>query len=151
MRLYFNTSALNRPLDDLSSGRVRIEAEAVVALLAAVEDGVAEWIGSEYLDFEIGQDTDRERRDRVRSLLGLVRMRVEVSDAVAGRARALERLGLRGLDALHVATAEAGTADLLVTTDDRMLRRAGRATSDLRVRLVTPPDAVALLPRKPAR
>jgi predicted nucleic acid-binding protein len=151
MRLYFNTSALNRPLDDLSSGRVRIEAEAVVALLAAVEDGVAEWIGSEYLDFEIGQDTDRERRDRVRSLLGLVRMRVEVSDAVAGRARALERLGLRGLDALHVAAAEAGTADLLVTTDDRMLRRAGRATSDLRVRLVTPPDAVALLPRKPAR
>jgi predicted nucleic acid-binding protein len=142
---------LNRPLDDLSSGRVRIEAEAVVALLAAVEDGVAEWIGSEYLDFEIGQDTDRERRDRVRSLLGLVRMRVEVSDAVAGRARALERLGLRGLDALHVAAAEAGTADLLVTTDDRMLRRAGRATSDLRVRLVTPPDAVALLPRKPAR
>jgi predicted nucleic acid-binding protein len=151
MRLYFNTSALNRPLDDLSSGRVRIDAEAVVALLAAVEDGVAEWIGSEYLDFEIGQDTDRERRDRVRSLLGLVRMRVEVSDAVAGRARALERLGLRGLDALHVAAAEAGTADLLVTTDDRMLRRAGRATSDLRVRLVTPPDAVALLPRKPAR
>ena len=40
MRVYFNTSALNRPLDDLSSERVRIEAEAVVALLAAVEDGV---------------------------------------------------------------------------------------------------------------
>ena len=29
MRIYFNTSALNRPLDDLSSDRVRIEAEAV--------------------------------------------------------------------------------------------------------------------------
>jgi len=36
MRVYFNTSALNRPLDDLSSERVRLEAEAVVGLLAAV-------------------------------------------------------------------------------------------------------------------
>ena len=53
MRLYFNTSALNRPLDDLSSERVRLEAEAMVALLAAVEDGTAEWVGSEYLEFEV--------------------------------------------------------------------------------------------------
>jgi hypothetical protein len=45
MRVYFNTSALNRPLDDLSSERVRMEAEAVVALLAAVEDGTM--IGSD--------------------------------------------------------------------------------------------------------
>src|SRR3990167_3161760 len=42
MRVYFNTSALNRPLDDLSSERVRLEAEAVVGLLAAVESGRVE-------------------------------------------------------------------------------------------------------------
>ena len=30
MRLYFNTSALNRPLDDLASERVRIEAETKI-------------------------------------------------------------------------------------------------------------------------
>jgi len=41
-----DTSALNRPFDDLSSERVRVEAEALVALLAAVEDKVLEWIGS---------------------------------------------------------------------------------------------------------
>ncbi len=151
MRLYFNTSALNRPLDNLASERVRIEAEAVVALLAAVEDGIADWIGSEYLDFEVGQDPDHERVRRMNSLLGLVRTRVPASDAVIARARALERRGLRGLDAFHVASAEAGAADLLVTTDDRMLRRAGRAAPDLRVRLVTPPEAVSLLPRRPTR
>jgi predicted nucleic acid-binding protein len=151
MRLYFNTSALNRPLDNLASERVRIEAEAVVALLAAVEDGTADWIGSEYLEFEIDQDTDRERKDRVRSLLGLARERVDVSESVAGRARALERLGFRGLDALHVASAEAAAADLLITTDDRMLRRGTRAASQLRVRLVTPPEAVSHLHRRSAR
>ena len=151
MRVYFNTSALNRPLDDLSSERVRMEAESVVALLAAVEDGTIDWIGSEYLDFEVEQDPDDARVRRVRGLLVGAHMRVPASDAVADRARALERLGLRGLDALHVASAEAGGAELLVTTDDRMIRRAARAVRDLRVRLVTPPEALLLLPRRPNR
>jgi predicted nucleic acid-binding protein len=149
MRLYFNTSALNRPLDDLSSERVRLEAEAMAALLAAVEDGAAHWVGSEYLDFEVGQDPDGERVKRVRSLFGLVRIRVPASVAAADRARVLERRGLRGLDALHVASAEAGGADLLVSTDDRM--RSPRAVRDLRVRLVTPQEAVSILSERRGR
>src|SRR6202795_3219075 len=102
MRVYFNTSALNSPFDDLFSERVRLEAEAVVTLLAAVEDGALEWVGSEYLEFEVSQDPDRERVRRLSSLLGLAATRVETSDAVAERARALERFRLRGLDALHI-------------------------------------------------
>ena len=151
MRVYFNTSALNRPLDALSSERVRLEAEAVVAVLAAIEDGVLEWIGSEYLDFEIAQDPDRERVRRVIGLLSLVGRRVEMSDAVVERARALEGLGLRGLDALHIASAEAGEAELLVTTDDRMIRRAARAGSKVRVRLVGPVEALTIAMRRRTR
>ena len=151
MRIYFNTSALNRPFDDLSSTRVRLEAEAVVALLEAVEAGLVEWVGSDYLDFEIGQDPDSERVRRVGSLADLARRRIEVSEAVTDRARNLERAGLRGLDALHVASAEAGEADLLITTDDRMLRRSRRARLALAVRVVTPVEAVELDPRRTQR
>lgn len=117
-------------------------------MLAAVESGRVDWVGSAYLEFEVEQDADGERVRRVRSLLGLVRARVPASDAVAARARVLEGMGFRGLDALHVASAEAGDADMLVTTDDRMIRQAARARLDLRVRLVTPQDAVALVSRR---
>jgi len=151
MRIYFNTSALNRPFDDLASTRVRLEAEAVVALLEAVEDGLVEWVGSDYLDFEISQDPDPERVRRVGSLAELARRRVVVSGAVTERAKSLERTGLRGLDALHVASAEAGEADLLVTTDDRMLRRSRRAGLALAVRIVTPVEAVELVSRRTQR
>jgi hypothetical protein len=151
MRIYFNTSALNRSLDDLSSGRVRLEAEAVVGLLAAVESGRVDWVGSAYLDFEVEQDPDGERVRRVRSLLRLVHTRVPASSAVAVRAGARERAGVRGLDALHIASAEAGGADLLITTDDRMIRRVVRAGLDLQVRLATPPEAVALLAGRGSR
>ena len=123
----------------------------MVALLAIVEDGVVEWIGSEFLDFEIEQDPDGERVKRLRSLLALVGRRVPASPVVARRARAIERVGLRGLDALHVASAEAGGAELLVTTGDRMIRRAARAGLGLHVRLVTPLQAMSLLPRSDAR
>ena len=91
MRVYFNTSALNRPLDDLTSDRVRLEAEAVVGLLAAVESRRLDWIGSEYLDFEVEQDPDR------------------------------------------------------------MIQKAMRARADLQVRLVTPPEALALASRRRSR
>jgi len=99
MRIYFNTSALSRPFDDLSSARTRLEAEAVVALLEGVENESREWIGADYLDFEVTQDPDRERVGRLQSLMALVKRRVQTSHAVASRARELERVGLRGLDA----------------------------------------------------
>jgi len=146
LRIYLNTSALNRPFDDLSSPRVRLEAEAVAAILAAAEAGRVELITSEYLDFEVAQTPDQERARRVRTFLGGARLRVVISARVAERARALERFGFRGLDALHLAAAEAGKAQLLITTDDRMLRRAGRAGADLQLRVVRPAEGLDLIP-----
>jgi len=64
---------------------------------------------------------------------------------LAARARGFERIGLRGLDALHVASAEAGEVDLLVTTDDRLIRRSRRGLADLAVRVVSPIEAAAIL------
>lgn len=147
MRIYFNTSALNRPFDDLSSERVRLEAEAVASLVAAVEVGRAEMASSDFLEFEVAQNPDRERALRVRALAGGARVRVRTSSRVATRARELERFGLRGLDALHIAAAEAAAAEVLVTTDDRMIRGAGRATGRLAVKVMGPHDALALLGR----
>lgn len=147
MRIYLNTSALNRPFDDLSSPRVRLEADAVVAVVAAIDAGRVELVGSEYLDFEITQTPDPERARRVRALLRGIALHVTISPSVAARAREIERFGFRGLDALHLAAAEAGRADLLITTDDRMLRRAARAGTQIQVRVVPPSEALRLLPQ----
>lgn len=144
LRIYFDTSALNRPFDDLSSQRVRLEAEAVAALVAAVENGVVEWVGSDYLDFEVSQIPDPERKTRIRALMTAIDHQVRLSAAIVLRAKGLESLGLRGLDALHIAAAEAGGAGLLVTTDDRMVRRAARF-ADLRVQVVRPTEAAGII------
>ena len=151
VRLYLNTSALNRPFDDLSQDRVRHEADAVTVLLAAIERREIEWITSEYLAYEVAQMPDPERRHRVASLAGLASRTVSISPSVARRARDLERFGLRGLDALHIAAAESASCDCLVTTDDRMLHRAARAGTAVHVPVLTPARALEGLPRERKR
>lgn len=145
MRIYFNTSALNRPLDDQSSERVRLEAEAVTTLLSSVERGAVEWVCSDYLRYEVDQNPDRERAERVRSLLVAARKQVPTDPAIVARALELERHGYRGLDALHIAAAESGGADLLVTTDDRMLRRAARAGAAINLKVLGPVEAARIV------
>jgi predicted nucleic acid-binding protein len=41
-------------------------------------------------------------------------------------------------DALHIACAEAGDTDILLTTDDRLLRKAAKPSHVLKVKLENP-------------
>lgn len=71
-------------------------------------------------------------------LLDLADQNVTVGIAETARGTHLESLGFKWLDALHIACAESGQADILLTTDDRMLRRAKRFHLQLRVRVENP-------------
>jgi predicted nucleic acid-binding protein len=63
---------------------------------------------------------------------------VETSDIVS-KASALHKLGLKSIDALHVACAIAAACDYFVTTDDLLLHRAGRVRE---IKIVDPPTFV---------
>ena len=52
MKLYLDASALNRPFDDQSLPRNRVEAESVVIILDMVEQGKVELISSSALAYE---------------------------------------------------------------------------------------------------
>jgi len=54
------------------------------------------------------------------------------------RGKHLESLGFKPFDALHLACAESGNADLFLTTDDRILRKAASVSSQLRIRVENP-------------
>jgi len=54
------------------------------------------------------------------------------------RAQELEKLGFHTIDALHLACAERGGADVFLTTDDRLLRLAVRVSEHLRIQVANP-------------
>lgn len=136
--IYLDVCCLNRPFDDQTQDRIHLEAEAVLLILTHVESGRWQWIGSEVLDYEIEQTPNAERRLRVKLLTTSVAHTVLVEAAEEARARQLEELGFHALDALHLASAESGGADVLLTTDDRLLRLAVRFSAQLRIRVANP-------------
>ena len=50
MKLYLDVCCLNRPFDDQSQNRVRLEAEAVLSILELAGSGALEIIGSDIID-----------------------------------------------------------------------------------------------------
>ena len=138
MRIYLDVCCLNRPFDDLSIGRNRLEAEAVLEILGRVRDGSWELVGSEVVEAELSVAPLSERVARVRSLAGLRSDRAAAGPREQARAAILVGLGVRPLDALHVACAEAAGCDVLLTTDDSLLAKAKAHSGDIMVRVANP-------------
>ena len=120
MTVYLDNCALSRLTDDQTQERIREEAEAVERVLAGVRRGSIDLISSEALEDEIRRNPSMERRAEAEVFLSLASLRVEVNDAIVDRAGILSRCGYGPYDALHLASAEAASADVLLTTDDAL-------------------------------
>lgn len=132
MRIYLDTCCLQRPLDDQTQPRIRVETEAVFAILASVQHGAVALLTSEVLEFEISRTPDEQRRREATAILTLASERLTLSDASEQLAGSLSQAGLSAIDALHVALAATAGADYFVTADDKLLRRA-KSLPDLNV------------------
>lgn len=112
----------------------------MLAILERVERGDWTLLSSAVLEFELTQNPDAQRRTRTLRFLSLAREQIGCEPRVSARADELRKSrGLRALDALHLASAEALRADVFLTTDDRLVRAAQRITIPvLHVRVANP-------------
>lgn len=58
MRLYLDNCCLQRPPDDQTQPRIRVETEAVFAVLATVQAGEQSLLSSEALEYEVSRIPD---------------------------------------------------------------------------------------------
>src|SRR5690606_26278315 len=144
MRVYFDICAIQRPLDDPSQTRVRLEAEAILTLIELCESGRLDLVVSAAHEIENGQNPYPERHAHAADVLALARHRVPTGDDVARRAAAYAEAGLARLDALHLAAAVAAGAAFFCTTDDHLLRR-GRDLDTNETAVVSPLDLILQL------
>ena len=138
MRVYLDACCLNRLTDDQSQARIRNEAEAVESIFRMVRTGIATWISSTALEIEIDRNPDAGRRHDVATLLTLANEILVPQPGTAERASFHQRLGFEPFDALHLACAEEAQADVFLTTDDALIRRAGRLMNQIRTRVMNP-------------
>ena len=140
MKIYLDVSCLNRPFDDQKQIRIRIETEAIAEILEKCEVGTWEQVSSEMADIELDAMPDKKRLPRVRLLLPDDEHTLELTPEVFTRGIALQSLGLKAADALHVAAAEEIGADVFLTCDDRLLSVAYRRRAEIRVHVANPMD-----------
>ncbi|MBN1426166.1 PIN domain-containing protein [Candidatus Fermentibacteria bacterium] len=134
----FDVCCLNRPFDDQGQPRVRLEAEAVLLIMGRCQAGQWEWIGSEAVTAETLRNPDPVRRERVLELAEHAEEVIRCDGAVLVRAHEIMRLGFSPHDALHIACAEAGNADVFLSTDDSVTASARRTGNLLTVRVRNP-------------
>ena len=138
MTIYFDACCLNRLTDDQNQPRIAAEAEAVEQILRLLRANAIEWLSSAVLEAETRNNPDPDRRDEVQVLLLLATNTVPLDAQIIQRAKELEAVGYGAFDALHLSSAEAGTAEVLLTTDDRFIKRARRGIGSPHVRVLNP-------------
>ncbi len=94
MRLYLDNCCLQRPLDDQTQPRIRVESEAVFAVLATIQAGQHSLLSSEALEFEIFRIPDETRRNEVLEILALASEHLVLNDGVEALAQTFEESGL---------------------------------------------------------
>ena len=136
--VYLDNCCLNRPFDDQSQPRIRLEAEAVTLILELVQRKKLALTISDASITENNRCRDDEKRRQVACLMQLSGRRLKLDAAVITRAEQFSISGFGVFDALHLAFAEKAGVDVILTTDDRMLALARRRGTSLNVRVENP-------------
>lgn len=123
MRIYLDNCALNRPFDDQSHIRIKLESEAKLYIQGKIKSREVELVWSYMLDIENDQNPFREKRIAVERWIRLSIVDVDETECLVDRAKELVKLGIKAKDALHVASAIEGKAKYFVTTDDKLVKK----------------------------
>ena len=134
LKVYFDNCCLNRPYDDLSDNIVRMECEAILSIINICEIKHWSFYSSDVLFDEILSMTNVDKQEKVLLLYHSAAIHIALTDEIVSRAKDLERFNIKSYDALHLASAEAGNADIFLTTDSKLIKAAQRADIDLKVK-----------------
>ncbi|MBD1933560.1 MULTISPECIES: PIN domain-containing protein [Cyanophyceae] len=137
-KIYLDTSAYNRPFDDQTQPKIFLESQAVVIILQMVETKMIELISSSVLEYENSRNPYPIKQEAMSRYLQIAGFKQEVNEEIRQRAEQLEQNGLKAIDALHIACAEAVGSAYVITCDKRLINRC----SGLAIKVMNPVNFV---------
>lgn len=141
MRIYIDTCGIQRPLDTKGQMRIILEADSILGLIEFCKGDNAVLITSDILRFEIRKCQNVVRREYAQDVLKSAIVDVSLTEEIRKRAAELEGFGFRGVDALHLASAEAGKADFFCTCDDEIIKKA-KSKKMIKTKVLSPTDLI---------
>jgi predicted nucleic acid-binding protein len=137
MKVCLDICCLKRAFDSQEQALVRLETEAVMAVLSRQQADIV-LVRTPAQLLENALNPVQWRREAVELWLLQDVAEPVAEHELASRTGELMEMGFKGFDALHLACAEAVDADVLLTVDERFLRKAQARAADLRVRVISP-------------
>ena len=142
MRIYLDNCAFNRPFDDQSQIRIRLESEAKLYIQEKIKRQEIELVWSYILDFENEQNPFEERKRAIEKWKSVAVLDIEETQELLAAANSLVKEEIRAKDALHVASAIEGKAGYFLTTDDKLIKKL---SSIAEIQVINPVDMVGVI------
>ena len=123
MRVYLDNCCLNRPFDDQSLLTVRLETEAKLGIQEKIKSGHLALGWSYILDFENNANPFLERQVEIQRWKEVADSFVNETEEILIKMNELTAIGLKPLDALHVACAVSLQCRYFLTVDKDILKK----------------------------
>jgi len=123
--------------DDQLIPRIRNESEAVIAILNRCS---LDWelIWSSAITYEVAKIIDHDKKHYISTFAAKTNTNILVDLAIKERAAVFMNLGVKALDALHIACAKRAGTTVLITTDDTLKNIMSHYSDIIPLRIVNP-------------
>ncbi|MCF8094738.1 MAG: hypothetical protein K9J79_05185 [Desulfobacteraceae bacterium] len=123
MKIYLDNCCFNRPFDDQSQIRIRLEAEAKLKIQEEIQSGRFKLIWSYILDYENSRNPFKERKNLIGSWEKYAMEYIQETPLLIETAKTLNQKNLSKIDSLHIACAITAQCKYFLTTDDKILKK----------------------------
>ena len=124
MKIYLDNCCFNRPFEDQSQLRIRLESEAKLQIQEDIRSGLYNLVWSYILDYESNKNLFEERRKQIAKWREYCDNDIEEDQEVITVATEFQQQGIKKLDSLHISCAIKAKAEYFLTTNDGILKKA---------------------------
>jgi predicted nucleic acid-binding protein len=124
MKIYVDNCCFNRPFDDQSQLRIKLESEAKLKIQEEIRAGRLEMVWSYIIDYENSKNPFAERKKQIVVWKKYAIVDIQENTEIIKKANSLSRKGMRKMDSLHIACAIYSQCDYFLTTDDKVLKKS---------------------------
>ena len=124
MKIYLDNCCFNRPFDDQSQLRIRLESEAKLQIQEDIRSGLHKLIWSYILDYENSKNPFLERQEQIAKWRMFSEEDIEENEEIVQVSAMINQQGIKKIDSLHIACAIKAGAIYFLTTDDGVLKKS---------------------------
>jgi predicted nucleic acid-binding protein len=135
MLVYLDNCCFNRPFDDQKSLTIRLETEAKLDVQERIKTKQIALAWSYILDFENSANPFIERKIEIQRWRDLAETFTSETDEILKDMEHLTEIGVKPLDALHLACAISLKCDYFLTVDKGIINKADRIKN---IRIMNP-------------